>query len=263
MPKIKLRNPPINELVIGTYFERDLPTFGLEHVGLFWSIIRHEFPVVSQNPVLVSAPLAPSPAIEFTIEQFPMPRFWFEAADGITLIQLQKNAFIFNWRKRNNDYPHFQAVKAAFDKYLSIFLEFLTKEVRITPPNFRVLELAYVNNLFPSEYWKGPRDTSAVLPLFRLPIVEDENAFSPPDFHQASVQRLAPDLTLGITVRTSRSGKDATEPVLVFELRAVGVLDEAARPDVDDWFQRAHDKIGDCFLSMTSLEIRNRYWQPM
>jgi hypothetical protein len=62
-----------------------------------------------------TAPLvAPVAPIEFTIEQFPTPRFWFEAADGITLIQLQKNAFIFNWRKRDNDYPHFEAVKAAF-----------------------------------------------------------------------------------------------------------------------------------------------------
>jgi uncharacterized protein (TIGR04255 family) len=262
MPKIKFRNPPINELVIGIYFERDLPAFGLEHVGLFWSIIRDAFPVVSQHPALASPPLAPIPSTEFIIEQFPIPRFWFEAADGITLIQLQKNAFIFNWRKRDGDYPHFEAVKAAFDKYLSIFLEFLTKEAQVTPPNLRVLELSYINNLFPSEYWKGPRDTSAVFPLFRLPVVDDETS-SPPEFNQASVQRLAPDLFLSTIVRTARSAKDATEPVLVFELRAVGVLDEATRRDVDNWFQRAHDKIGDCFLSITSLDIRNRYWQPM
>jgi uncharacterized protein (TIGR04255 family) len=262
MPKIKFKNPPINELVIGTYFERDLSAFGLEHVGLFWSKIRHEFPVVSQHPVLVSPPLSPVPLIEFTIEQFPMPRFWFEAADGITLIQLQKNAFIFNWRKRDDDYPHFEAVKATFDKYLSIFFEFLTKEVDIRPPNLRVLELSYVNNLVPSEYWKGPRDTSAVFPLFRLPIVEDETR-PPADFHQTFVQRLAPDLMLSTTVRSALSGKDATQPVLVFELRAVGYFDEAARTDVDNWFERAHDKIGDCFFSMTSLDIRNRYWQPM
>jgi uncharacterized protein (TIGR04255 family) len=261
MTKIRFRNPPINELVIGTYFERDVPIFGLEHVGLFWSIIRDEFPTVTQQPPLTSPPLANQP-VEFTIEQFPMPRFWFEANDGITLIQLQKNAFIFNWRKRDARYPHFEAVKAAFDKYLSIFVEFLTKEVQITVPNFRVLELSYINNLFPSDYWKGPRDTSVVLPLFRLPIVDNEER-SPPDFNQASVQRLAPDLMLSTVIRTGRSGKDATQPVLVFELRAVGVLDEATKRDVDNWFERAHEKIGTCFLSMTSPDIQNRYWQPV
>jgi uncharacterized protein (TIGR04255 family) len=263
MTKIRFRNPPINELVIGAYFEREIPTFGLEHVGLFWSIIRNEFPRVNQQPILTPPPLLQSTdqPIELTIEQFPMPRFWFEATDGITLIQLQKNAFIFNWRKRDADYPHFEAVKAAFDKYLSIFVEFVTKEVQ-TVPNLRVLELSYINNFFPSDYWRGPRDTSVVLPFFRLPIVDDENR-PPPDFNQASVQRLAPDLMLSTIIRTARSAKDATQPVLIFELRAVGVLDEATKRDVDSWFERAHEKIGACFLSMTSPDIRNRYWQPV
>jgi uncharacterized protein (TIGR04255 family) len=261
MTKVKFKNPPISELVIGVYFGRDLPSFGVEHIGLFWARIRDEFPTVSQQPIVTPPGSGVSLMIEFTSEQFPMPRFWFEAADGVTLIQVQKDAFLFNWRKRDASYPHFETVKAGFDKYLSIFLEFLARDV-LTAPDFRIAELTYINALFQNEYWSGPRDTAAVLPFFRLPVVDDGEAL-PPDFHQVSTQRLAPDLTLSTTVRSARATKDATKPALVFELRAVGTLNEATRVDLDRWFDRAHDTTGACFLSMTSPDIQKRYWEPV
>jgi hypothetical protein len=34
-------------------------------------------------------------------EVFPLPRFWFVAKDEATLLQVQKNAFLFNWRKND------------------------------------------------------------------------------------------------------------------------------------------------------------------
>jgi len=262
--RIKFKNPPISELVIGVYFERDLPAFRVEHIGLFWSRIRHEFPTVSQRPIIAPPPfVAGSPqfmTIELSDEQFPMPRFWFEAADGITLIQVQKNAFLFNWRKLDDDYPHFETVKVAFDKYLSVFLEFLARDAKITTPNVRVAELTYINTVVPSEYWGGLRDTSLVLPMFQLPVVHNHDD-PPAEFHQTSMQRFE-DMFLSTTVRSARSPKDATKPALIFELRALGVLNEAATGDVDDWFERAHDTIGACFLSMTSPDIQKRFWEP-
>ena len=263
MAKVKFKDPPINELVIGVYFDSDLPEFRIEHIGLFWNEVRDRFPVVSPQPI-VSPPVqgwASPLQLAFSIEQFPMPRFWFEAADGSTLMQVQKNAFLFNWRKRDGDYPHFEAVKASFDKYLSLFLEFLAREAGATP-NVHIAELTYVNSVLQGEYWKGLEDTALVLPLFRLPIV-DAGATTPADFNQVSSQRLATDLMLTTTVRSARAIKDAAKPVLVFELRALGVLSETTRRDVDRWFDRAHDTIGACFLSMTSPDIQRMYWEPV
>jgi uncharacterized protein (TIGR04255 family) len=98
---VKFRNPPINELVIGVYFTRDLQLLRAEHVGLFWSSIRSEFPTIQQQPIVVP-PFAPSAVvtIEFAApgEMFPMPRFWIESTDGQTLLQIQRNAFLLNWR---------------------------------------------------------------------------------------------------------------------------------------------------------------------
>jgi uncharacterized protein (TIGR04255 family) len=253
--EVKFKNPPISELVIGVYFEGDLPSFRAEHIGLFWNVIRDEFPTVTQQPIL-----GQPGALEFTLDQFPMPRFWFEAADGVTLIQVQRNAFMLNWRKRDQAYPHYEGVKAAFDRYLTIFLEFLAKEASVTP-SVHILELTYINTLVQNDYWSGLRDTATVLPLFRLPLIDDpEN--QPPDFTQVSTQRVDNDLTINVTVRSARSTKDASKPALVFELRALGTVPDVNRRTMDIWFDRAHAKIGACFLSMTSPDIQTQYWQP-
>src|SRR5580704_19342195 len=103
---IKFKNPPISELVIGVYFDREIPSLRSEHVGLFWGQVREDFPNIQQQP-LVNAPVRqPFPQQIFISSESWMPRFWLEASDGSTLMQIQKNAFLFNWRKKETDYPH-------------------------------------------------------------------------------------------------------------------------------------------------------------
>lgn len=260
--KVKYRNPPINELVIGLYFDRDVTSFRLEHVGLFWSTLRQEFPTVQQQPIVtppigVSAP----PFFEVTNEFFPMPRFWLEAVDGSMLMQIQRNAFLFNWRKREGDYPHYDAVKRAFDKYFSRFTRFLESELGAPIPKLQIADLTYINVIESCEYWRGPQDTEAVFPRFRLPSC-DVGSQSPPEFNQVTNQRFAPDLSLITAIRTGRMPQKPNEPVLIFEFRALGLIGGADKFAADEWFGRAHETIGNCFTGMTSPDIQQRYWQP-
>src|SRR5262245_4204452 len=126
---IKFRHPPINELVIGIYFAQDLPGLRAEHVGLFWASVRKNFPNIRQQPEVTK----PSPVVDaklvnivtMTDELFPMPRYWLQGKDGDELIQIQKGAFLFNWRRGTVAYPHFDQVKAAFDKQYAAYLRFL------------------------------------------------------------------------------------------------------------------------------------------
>ena len=88
--RIKFQNPPINELVMGTYFNPPLANFRNEHIGLLWSKFRDEFPHVAQQPPIGDA--------EFMMalggELFPMPRYWFIAEDQVSLLQVQKLSLI-------------------------------------------------------------------------------------------------------------------------------------------------------------------------
>jgi uncharacterized protein (TIGR04255 family) len=255
---VKFKSPPINELVIGVYFEREIPLLRSEHVGLFWGEVRQDFPNIQrQLPVGAPVPQLFPQQISISSELW-MPRFWLESSDGSTLMQIQKNAFLFNWRKKENDYPHFDAVKAAFDKNKKRFFKFLSDELGEPEPKAKLAEINYINAIESSEYWKGPEDTVKVIPRFRVPVAEGSETESP-DFHQITSQRLATDLTLNTTVRTGRMVQDQTKPVLIIEYRATGLLPD---PDaLDSWYGRAHDVIGHCFTKMTSEDIQKTYWQ--
>jgi uncharacterized protein (TIGR04255 family) len=254
MMTVKFKNPPINELVIGVYFEREIPSLRSEHIGLYWSQVRQDFPNIQQQMPVT----APGQQLFMSFELNPMPRFWLEAQDGSTLTQIQRNAFLFNWRKKDTEYPHFEAMKAAFYKNKKRFFKFLLEELNEAEPRVQLAELSYINLIESGEYWKGLEDTPKVIPRFSLPVPQEAKTESP-DFHQITSQRLAADLTLNTTVRSARSTQAPAKPVLIIEYRATGLLLDADA--LDSWFNRAHDAIGHCFTEMTNRDIHETHWQ--
>ena len=116
----KFKIPPINELVIGLFFEREIPELRSEHVGLFWGRIREEFPIINQQ-MGISAPgavMAPGMALEIGIgnvgEIFPMPRYWLENADKTFMMRIFKKECISIklWAQAGSPaYPHFEIVR--------------------------------------------------------------------------------------------------------------------------------------------------------
>ena len=93
---------------------------------------------------------------ETSDEFMSMSRFWFVSEDEVSSIQVQKSAFLLNWRRRSFKYPHFAAnLKPGFDKYLGIFMEFLRNDVGVEAPAISHYELAYVNVIELSDYWQG------------------------------------------------------------------------------------------------------------
>jgi uncharacterized protein (TIGR04255 family) len=253
----KYKNPPINELVIGVYFDRDVASLRSEYVGVFWDRLRDNFPIISEVPLL-TRPInlfVDLPLVEFS----NMPRYWLESADGTTLIQIQRNAFLMNWRRRNTEYPHYDSVKALFDMMFLKFVAFLNEELHEPPPRIQLTELNYTNVIEPSEFWSSWPDTAKVLPRFSLAVPTNDDS-SLTDFLQVTVEKFAPDLALQTTVRSGREVKDLTKPLLIFELRAVGLITEAE--DTNPWFRRAHELTGRRFTEMTNPGIQATYWQP-
>ena len=264
MPRTKFKNPPINELIVGLYFNGETPGLRAEHIGAFWASVRRDFPNVQQqvqiiHPALQTAVALVPVALEFTTqgEVLPMPRFWLESIEPAYLMQLQQDAFLFNWRRKDKDYPHFDAVKEGFDANFARFADFLKTEFQIALPPIAVAELTYSNLVEPCEYWSTPRDTKNVLPYFS--IGSPEMTSEPADFNHVTVQRFDKDLSVRTTVRTARTPKG---PCLVFELRCTGAQGNITKSATDAWFTRAHDLVGKCFLDMTSPDIQNRYWEP-
>ena len=254
--KTRFQNPPINELIIATYFEPLIAELRSEHIGLFWARIRNDFPKVEQQ-----GPVGSIEAFQVTGNEFvPIPRYWFISEDEVNLIQVQRNAFMLNWRRRNEEYPHFaDHLKPTFDKYFQVFEDFLREDVGVGDPGIDLCELTYVNTIESCQYWQGPQDTANVIPSF---------AFLKTGMDPASALNCAytytPDsnLTVRVGIRNGQSTRKPDTPVLVFEIRATARLGKVGKSVADSWYERAHRAIIACFLQMTSKDIQDAYWQP-
>ena len=253
---VSFENPPINEVVISTYFDPQLSDMRSEHIGLFWERIRDEFPEVRQQPpVGIAQELSEK-------EPFPMPRYWFIADDEINLIQIQKSAFMFNWRRRSREYPRFHRnIKPIFDRYFSLFSEFVRTEINIAEPSVALCELTYINVLEHCEFWSGPQETNRVIPSFSI-VDPGISVLGSPNFNCSYAYIVATDLQIHINMRSVVSATQESVPVLIFEIKAVGPMEQQSKLGTDEWFERAHSEIISCFLKMTNQEIQDRYWHP-
>ena len=225
---ISFENPPVNEVVVSTYFNPPLSDFRNEHIGLFWERIRREFPIVRQQHPVGIRPHST------TDESSSMPRYWFIADNDINLIQIQKNAFMFNWRRRGENYPRFHRhIKPAFDKCYGLFSEFIRTEIKtVEKLAVDLCELAYINALEPCELWSGPQDTTNVIPSFSI-LEPDINLSDVPAFDCNHAYKIADDLQLNIGIRTATKAQQPEVPVLIFEIKASGRLGKVEKPATD------------------------------
>ena len=251
---IAFHNPPINEVVVATYFNPSLSEFRNEHVGLFWNQIREDFPIVQQQPPL-------GMGLDLSVQElFPMPRYWFVGADQVHLLQLQKDALMFNWRSRgDNEYPQFPDLKGRFDHYYDLLTSFVQKETGMPVPTIGQCELTYVNIVGVSEYWASPEETGNVIPTFALPSPGVEFA-EHPSFNCQYFFRIRDDLRLDVGIR-SGPGTISDGPRLIFEIKAMGHLGQGSKSDADSWFSAAHESIISCFVAMTDQNVQHDYWQ--
>lgn len=249
--------PPINEIVVAVYFNPPLTDLQNEHVGLFWDRIRDEFPVVQQHPPIGINLEVVSDGL------FPMPRYWFISHDEVNLIQLQKNAFMYNWRRQSADdiYPgYYTKIKPTFDKYFGVFNEFIGDIVNGYEPKVGLCELSYINSEEQNGFWNGYLDTPKVIPSFSIVDVGIETA----DFLGFNCNYgylVSPDLQLSLSIRSGNKRQQPNVPVLVFEIKATGRFEQITKPGADEWFERAHDTVEKCFVGVTDSEVRTKLWK--
>lgn len=249
-------NPPINEVVIAAYFNPPLVEFQSQHVGLFWGQIKDEFSVVQQQLPLGVGGNAPDPD-----EPFPMPRYWFITEDDVYVVQVQKDAFILNWRRRNNRrYPGFSRdVKLAFDRLYGKFDAFLQREVGAQEISVDLCELSYVDTIVQCDYWRGPGDTRYVFPSFSnlLPSIDDTENFA---FDCSYTHPVRNDLAISARLRTMVDTQKSNQSMLVLEMKASTRFGGVPKAETDSWFQEAHDAILKYFMEMTNQEVQRRHW---
>jgi len=249
---VEFKNPPIHELVIGARFDPPLEALRSEHIGLLWREMQEDFPTVEQHH-------PPGGSAMNAGEFFPMPRFWLVSGERDNLIQVQKDAFLLNWRKGVSSYPRFSRQKPAFDRYFDIFADFVREHVKEPELKIAQCELTYLDVIRPCDYWNGPADTRKLIPSFVVPGCSVENGDADA-FNCSYVFNVSPNLRLQVAIRTAGQDGESDVPLLALELSARGHVGGVPKSETNEWYEKAHDMIYDFFMRITDEEIRQKHW---
>lgn len=257
--------PPVIEVVCGISFV-PLERFQVVHVGMFWERLIRDFPKVEEHPPITTliehlgGPTSSVAAIQL-VETPPLPRVWFVDNAGNGIIQIQRDAFLHNWRKltATDQYPRFQMVMEAFTNHLDRFQAFIEEYSlgTIAPVQF---ELTYVNHLAQNKLWSHGKSVGALFPDF---VWRNSNQRFLPNYEGVNWRttfRLPEDAgRLNVSIQTAVRRHD-NEPVVILELKARGITKERSLHALQKWFDIAHEWIVRGFADLTSEKAQKDLW---
>jgi uncharacterized protein (TIGR04255 family) len=98
----------------------------------------------------------------------PGLRCWFLDGHDRTLIQVQNDRFVYNWRKTGPEdvYPHYdESVRPAFQRAWGQFVDFV-QDNHLGDVNVVQCEVTYINHLEVGKGWQTPSDIRNVFPCW-------------------------------------------------------------------------------------------------
>ena len=259
---VDYENPPVAEVVCGVLF-KPIEAFLVPHFGLLWQKYIEKYPNCREIiPIAhIVEPLETRAAMPESQEMqvFP-PRIWFLDKNENSLIQVQKDRFLYNWKevKKGDKYPHFEQIYGAFHDEFSILDTFI-KERKLGTIEPQQFELTYVNHIIQGSAWESYGSISKLFPDFAW----RQNTRFLPDIETINWRTtfLLPERGGRLTV-TARSGfrREDQHPVILLDLTVRG-FSENRLSGLKDWFALAHKWIVKGFADLTSQEVQTDVWR--
>jgi uncharacterized protein (TIGR04255 family) len=257
------KNPPVNEVICGVLFE-SMDELLSPYTGLLWEVFKDDYPTCEEQPPIVPAieryddtPQASDPTAGF----LPYPRIWFVHRDGTGVIQIQRDRFLHNWRRLQEDdeYPRYETVIEVFKERLSRFEAFLEEHElpRMKPLQY---ELTYSNPIPQGEAWASLEEIGGLLPDSSWR--KDDGRFLPdPSAINWRTSFDMPDRLgrLHVTAKTAMRRSDR-KPLMVLELTARGFVPQHDAVAMSQWFDAAHKWIVCGFEDLTSEKVQADVW---
>jgi len=155
---VDFERPPVAETALGVVFA-PISKLSVLHLGLFWSQVRKLYPRTQVKTSTGPAEIR----FGFTDEiDFPIRALLIDES-GNQLVQVQRNAFIRNWRQTEQtvEYEHYENVRPLFERDWSLFTGFLKSE-ELGDPEVIQCEVTYINHLVRGREWENFEDVSRV-----------------------------------------------------------------------------------------------------
>lgn len=249
--------PPVVETVLGVEFG---PIVGWKaaHFGLFWEVVRAEYPRTETQPPLPSIIetfgsgaryRALEPSLQLLRE--PSPRCIFADDANGWLVQLQRDRFLHNWNKTGptSVYPRFPAALLRFEESWKRFSSFLERE-GLPLPEVQQCEVTYINHIERGAGWDSLEDLPAVLAVLKT----TTSAFLPgPDVLVLTASYVIPDEAgrLHVSLQPALRNADQVE-VLQLQLTARGRPKSSAAAELSAWLELGRQWVVKGFTDITT-----------
>ena len=245
-------NPPIDEIVCGMRFD-PIKQLQSGHFGILWQKFRSDFPRTEDQNLV--GPV--SEEYLGSLDKLPLPRVWFIHENENELIQVQRNRFLHNWRKRRPDdeYPGYETVIQDFERYLSRFEEFLLEE-NLGNLVAREYELTYIDLIPKGQGWENPSDLAKVFPNL-LSLRQSVLLNGVRGINWQTIFALPNGLgQLIVSIRNAQRVPD-NQQIIYIESNA---LSSGSYKPIRGWFNTAHSAITQLFSNLVSDEIQEKFW---
>lgn len=256
--------PPVVEVVLGVQFV-PLALFSVQHFGLFWAKVREDYPQFVPKPPLptiIEGFESGAPkglAIEVGLASGPDVRGWYIDSSETRLMQVQKDRFHCNWRKRSAGevYPHYENIEPIFEKEWKRFTDFLAQE-KLAVPEVNQCEVTYVNHIEVGKGWKSYGELNKVFSCWSG---GSSGSFLPEPEKVIFTTRYVIEQSRGrlhIAMQPAVRRHDAKE-VLQLTLTARGKPNSSSLEDIVGWFELGHQWIVKGFTDFTTKDM-HKLW---
>ncbi|MBP7861672.1 TIGR04255 family protein [bacterium] len=255
------KKPPLTEVVCSfrfKYLERLFAPF----LGTYWEQIKGVYSAMEEKPPIASiATDGAEFGLQDDLELVLNPRIWFINPENNALIQVQRNRFIHNWRKKDEQaqYPRYRNVSAEFFARFEEFERFL-KNFDIGSLDPLEYELTYVNHIPLGDCWDSLDDLSGVLKSFKAKSWKTEKLNELRGFSWTSNYELPDANGLLISKVQSAVRNSDKKKFLQFSIIARGIDKNRSVAQMKPWFDLAHEWIVDGFSDLTSDAIQDNVW---
>ncbi|MDX3114602.1 TIGR04255 family protein [Streptomyces scabiei] len=244
--------PPVIEVACGVQFRAVQGLRGVTLAPLYNQWIQ-QFPTVEEHPPLppvVEASPVGGPAVQLFFGNATDQRLWFIDATGSSLVQLQQDRLIVNWREGEPraEYPRFASVRDNLSARLADLSDFLERE-SLGKLEITHAEVSYINAIDPQGRGFGALDN----------IIQDWPTFPNHHLGQPTAARAAfefpiPELGAGgaLAVSVGPGGRTNGDVALFMTMTAQGRTEGTSSDAALAFVDAAHEHVVRSFAELTT-----------
>jgi len=253
---VDFQRPPVAETALGVVFA-PLSGWSVLHFGLLWERFRELYPETEIKTAGGVGELRFNAAEGIDFNAAPIKALFVERG-GNQLVQIQRNAFIRNWRQTEQtvQYEHYENVRPLFERDWQTFCAFLEDE-KLGPIEVVQCEVTYINQLVRGNEWKTFDDVSRIFRLWSRADTESLRASQMVSF--MTVFELPDNAgTLQVVLQPGIRKRDNKE-IIQFSLTATGKPAGSGLREILDWLDLGHIAVVSSFRDLTTPEMHSHW----